>query len=405
MRLTFANNHDHPLRTSISQILEIQSRPEVADSAITDNEQYVFARDKTFAMAQLIQGLLEETPASLTSLHALNQMQSHVQNALSELNSFIANKNPGHFVNAAAQFEQNILPLLWGFAPKLQDLPQPALPQLLSSQTEMAAQSIQLLKEQRDNLLTKISVAEETAVALNLRLTEMTESAAKERAVASASVASLQQTFTEKEIERTEAFSKSVKSSQEQLDAVIKELQDKSAGTIVALNTHRDDAARIVRVVGNIGVTGNYQQIADAESTQANFWRWVTVSIFCVGIGVAISTFVKYWDVPTFTPETLGSIAIRLLYALAITAPAWYTARESARHRTNSDRARQTELELASIGPFIELMPDDKKFEIREHLTKQYFGRQVDAHEIETPVNLSAMKDFVVDVVKAAKKS
>lgn len=79
--MTNSAYNDHPLRASISQVLEIQSRPEVADPAITDNEQYVFARDKTFAMAQLIQTLLKETPASLTSVQALNQMQSHVQNA------------------------------------------------------------------------------------------------------------------------------------------------------------------------------------------------------------------------------------------------------------------------------------------------------------------------------------
>ncbi len=49
-------------------------------------------------------------------------------------------------------------------------------------------------------------------------------------------------------------------------------------------------------------------------------------------------------------------------------------------------------------------MPDEKKYEVREHLTKQYFGRQVDAHEIATPANIAETKNFVFDVVKAAKK-
>jgi len=78
------------------------------------------------------------------------------------------------------------------------------------------------------------------------------------------------------------------------------------------------------------------------------------------------------------------AIAVRLLYALAIAAPAFYTARESARHRTNADRARQTELELASLGPFIELMKEQDKEEIRKSLIPTYFGRPVDAHEIKT---------------------
>ena len=156
-------------------------------------------------------------------------------------------------------------------------------------------------------------------------------------------------------------------------------------------------------MVGNIGVTGNYQQIANAESAQANFWRWVTVAIFGVGITVAGATFVKFWGQP-FNAENAWSVAIRLLYAIAITAPAWYTARESARHRTNADRARQTELELASIGPFIELMPDEKKFEIREQLTKSYFGRSVEAHTVSRPFDAFSVKDMAIELVKALKK-
>jgi hypothetical protein len=150
-------------------------------------------------------------------------------------------------------------------------------------------------------------------------------------------------------------------------------------------------------------VTGNYQQIANSEALQANFWRWVTIAIFAAGISVAVATFIKFWNQP-FSTENTWSVVIRLLYAIAITAPAWYSANESGRHRTNSDRARQTELELASIGPFIELMPEDKKVEIRQSLTKSYFGRSVDAHNVQSPIDIRNIKDLVVELVKAVKK-
>ena len=113
-------------------------------------------------------------------------------------------------------------------------------------------------------------------------------------------------------------------------------------------------------------------------------------------------TFYKFWHEPLNT-ESLLSVAIRLLYAIAITAPAWYTARESARHRSNSDRARQTEL-LASIGPFIELMPEEKKVEIREALTKSYFGRQIEPHEVNSPLDVGGIKDLVIETIKAVRK-
>uniref|UniRef100_UPI00197E623B hypothetical protein n=1 Tax=Pseudomonas viridiflava TaxID=33069 RepID=UPI00197E623B len=93
--------------------------------------------------------------------------------------------------------------------------------------------------------------------------------------------------------------------------------------------------------------------------------------IFGTGISIAMATFWKFWHDP-FTQDSALSVLFRLFYAIIITSPDIYTAKESARHRTNSDRARQTELELASIGPFIELLPEDKKNEIRVGLTGQY---------------------------------
>src|SRR3546814_1699158 len=129
----------------------------------------------------------------------------------------------------------------------------------------------------------------------------------------------------------------------------------------------RSDAARIVQVVGDIGVTGNYQTIANKEARQANLWRRVTVGLFACGLAMAGFTFYKFYHEPVSSSNTLA-IAVRLLYALAVASPAFYTARESARHRTNDDRARQTELELASLGPFNELLKDDDKDAIRKSL-------------------------------------
>ena len=166
------------------------------------------------------------------------------------------------------------------------------------------------------------------------------------------------------------------------------------------LERQRTEAARIVGVVGNTGITGNYQKIAMSEAQQADSWRGITIGFFGVGVILAIVTFV------TFLEHSADpfSVVIRLLFALGITAPAWYTARESARHRTNADRARQTELELASLGPFIELLPEAKKEEIRAKMTDLYFGKGVETHTVSDPTDsVKALGGIVVDMMKAAK--
>lgn len=401
--MTTSAYKDHPIWTSIGRILELQNSPEFADPIVGENEAYTFARDKVFGIAKVIEALLVQTPATLASIQALNQMQSHLQPPLTELTNFVSNKNPAHIVNAAAQIEQNVLPYMWGFTPQVQTVVQPALSGILEAQAAASRETIYQLSTQRDELAAKLENLSEKAEAQTLRLETLAEIAAKERAEAAATVAKLEQAFAEKETARAVIFDTAIDDLREDFKAFEGQSKAESKSLIAELEEQKSKASRIVQVVGNIGVTGNYQQIANAESVQANFWRWVTVGIFCAGITVAAATFIKFWGQP-FTPENAWSVAIRLLYAIAITAPAWYTARESARHRTNADRARQTELELASIGPFIELMPEEKKVEIREQLTHCYFGKDVEPHVVKQPLDAKLVKDMAIELAKILKK-
>lgn len=394
---------DHPIRGLVSRILEMQTAPEFADPSVSDNETYAFARDKIFALTHAIHALLQTTPAELTSNHALNQIHTNLQSAVNELATFQANKNPGHLANAAAQIEQNALPFLWGFVPQAQQISPDSLASLLEAQASTSRETVRQLVRQRDELATKLTDLIAKTDAQEGRLEALSEGAARERAEAATTVAKLEQAFTENETERTAAFDTALGELRKNFTAFENKVREDTATLIGAIEQQRIQAARIVQVVGNIGVTGNYQQIANTEAKQANFWRWATIVIFGGGITVAAATFIKFWGQP-FSQETALSVVIRLLYAIAITAPAWYTARESARHRTNSDRARQTELELASIGPFIELMPEEKKVQIREQLTPHYFGRSVEAHTANNPLDATAVKELAAEVAKVLKK-
>lgn len=213
--------------------------------------------------------------------------------------------------------------------------------------------------------------------------------------------ARMQQEFSEAETKRNAAFIEKINEINSTAEQARSNLSTAAKNSLDALAKNEQDARKIVQVVGNIGTTANFQKIAEDEAKQANFWRWVTFGLFALGIAVAIKTFIKFLDAEP-TPEHAWSAAIRLLYAIAVTTPAWYAAKESARHRTNSDTAKRTELELASLGPFIELMPEDKKVSIREALVQKYFGNGVKPHEIEPAGN--ELKDFALEAIKAMKK-
>ncbi|MBF8706252.1 hypothetical protein IR016_05540 [Pseudomonas putida] len=385
---------ENPLRASVQRILDMQKMPEFSSEAIAADEGYTFARDKVFAITQALHDLLDKTPAELTGAGGLSTLNSHLQAPLAELNAFLGNTNPGHIVNASSMLDQNVLQNFWAFAPQLQSVAENTFPALLKSQAEFSQGVIQDLARRRDDLIAELNEASEKSQLLAKKLEEATESAAKERAEASAAVAKLEQAFTQTEGARQLAFETAVAEQREKHKAEIEHQAYVASKTLEELNTFRDEAARIVQVVGNIGVTGNYQRIATTEGKSANFWRWITVAIFGTGIAIAMATFYKFWHEP-FTQDSAISVLIRLFYAIIITSPAIYTARESARHRTNADRARQTELELASIGPFIELLPEDSKVAIRTELTSSYFGRTTEAHMVSSPLDPEQIKNLL----------
>ena len=394
---------DHPVQGMISRIVELQSSPEFAEPAVVENEQYVFARDKAFAMAHVVHSLLENTPPELISAPGLSNLNNNLQAPLGELNAFIANKNPQHIVNAASQFEQNILPMAWTFGPQLQTLTPDSLSKLFEAQANASREAIGQLTRQRDALAKNLDMLTARTAEQTTAFNTLTEGAARERAEAVAAVAKLDQQFAEKETERASKIEETIIGLRDNFKMLQNSANTDAAALVKKLEKHQSDAARIVQVVGSTGITGNYQKIANSEGREADLWRWFTIVFFGAGLAVAGATFYKFWHQP-FSAENAWSVVIRLLYAIAITAPAWYTARESARHRTTSDRARQTELELASLGPFIELMPEEKKVQIRESLTTLYFGKSVDAHTANNPFDASAVKDMAVELVKLLKK-
>ena len=400
--MSFSGYREHALHTTVRRLLELRDLPVFSINPVVFSEAHTYARNKIFTIAQAIQHLLKTTPEELISLVGLSAINEALQQPLAELTVFTSDENLVRLENAAAIMENTVLQAMWAFSPNVQATLIDVLPALLQAQQKFAMDSVAQIADASDSLAAHLVELDEEGVVLQAKLAELTESANRERAEATAALAKLDHVFTMAEGARQIAFDEAQRVNRLAIEQGIQDIHDQSEALILELEYKREQAAQIVQVVGNIGATGNYQRIADAESKQANIWRLVTLGIFAVGICVAAATFVKFWGEP-LTSETAPAILIRLLYAIVITTPAWYSARESARHRSNADRARLTELELASIGPFIELLPEDKKIEIRVALTSFYFGRSSEPHQVKNPFDPAVLKDLITDAAKAVK--
>lgn len=393
----------HPLRNLLDRLTELATSAELTDPDLLTTEANAGALETTFAVVSAVRSMFERTPALLVSSHGLTQLQNAFQSIFNELSAYQSNKNQGHIQNAKAQVEQAVMPQLWAFGPAHQVGDSGQLVEVVNQATQAARDAVQQLVTQRDALVVRQTALTQQVQDSQARLESLTESVAKQKAEAASAVAVVQQMYAEKEAERVVAFEAMLKELRTDFAKLQSESERTQSERLDSLRTSQEQAAQIVQVVGNTGITGNYQKIANSEGQQANTWRWITIAFFASGIAIAGATFWKFWHEP-FSPETAWSVLIRLMYAIAITAPAWYTARESARHRSSADRARQTELELASLGPFIELMPDEKKHQIREELTKRYFGNQAPEHTAEPPISIQKLGDLAVELMRAAKK-
>lgn len=392
----------HPARETVRAILALEASPQFSDSVVTA-DKHRRIRDLCFATAHAVQGLFERSVPQLVSIPGLNQVHGGLQGVLNELTAYVSNSNPGHISNASPQCDQ-VLQQLWAFGPQVEQIGKRALGEIFKFQEKSSNTFIEQLKEQHKELAGQMAETLKRASDLQSQLDSFKNVLSKTEAEAAAAVAKLDTQFNNDERERTNEFQEKLAEISRRATELSETLSGSADSILADLKAKQADAAKIVQVVGNIGITGNYQRIANDESDAANTWRRVTVGIFVVGIGLALTSFWKFLGEP-FTSETFWSIAVRLLFSIAVTGPAWYTAKESARHRTNADRARKLELELASLGPFIELLPDEQKNQIRENLTRIYFGgSDIEPHTPGSMVNISELKDAIVDVLKVAKK-
>lgn len=372
---------EHAISATLARIQELLQDEAFQSSDVAADESAQFNRDKIRNITASIQSLIARSPATMVSESALSQMNANLQSPVSELTAFLSSKNTAHLANAAGQYDQNILSYTWAFLPKVNPLSEKEAGSIIDFLQERSRQSIFQVDEDKNRLAENIAQLTVAADAQDARLIELKESHGTLKAEMAASLSNLETSFNKAQLQRDTDFAALVTESKENLAQGERDFKTRAEGILEALDGHRTNAARIVQVVGDIGVTGNYQNIANRETSQADLWRWITICLFACGLFMAGATFYRFYHEPVTGTNTLA-IAIRLLYALAIAAPALYTARESARHRTNADRARQTELELASLGPFIELMEDQDKEAIRKSLIPNYFGRPVDPHEI-----------------------
>ncbi len=164
------------------------------------------------------------------------------------------------------------------------------------------------------------------------------------------------------------------------------------------MTASRDDARKVLSALGAEAASGGYLGQAESEHKAADRWRWVGIGLF-----VAIAAWGVFTIVTTGATEfTLQWLTGRLLVALPLLGIGLYALAESGRHRQTEWRARKSELDLTALDPFVALLDDEKRNELKYDLAKRSFLTAPVAGSTADDGNdlVKRLLDIVADAVK-----
>ena len=319
----------------------------------------------------------------------LDALSTELNGGISQINSFVGNNNQGHLNNATNNFNAALT--------KIKNLPIPVakadfnFSRKIAEFEKIAISKYKSLEKEKDELKTEIAnfktdlTTKETEIERLLKLIE-----GKETEIQNLN-STFQTDFNNIKSEHNQNFQNDKKKYRSEIDNskelfrkeidALKGSIDTNTSTLVGkLETKYTEAKNLVNLIGNVGVTGNYQNIANSHKKSANFWRVMAI------VFMSIFSILLVWTIIDLRSEGFNwtKSLIRLVAAAALSYPATYAARESSKHRKLETINRNAELELASINPFIEGLADDKKQMIKEKLVEKYFGNNKNNDFLDT---------------------
>lgn len=395
--------NNHKIHSTLDSLERIFSDEELISKI--DIEQLSFIQ----TAFSFIRERIKLTVPSLVQEAELNSIHKDLNEAVSQINTFNGNDNIGHINNAINSFNSGLnvvkrLPLPVGNS-------EYNFSKVISDFEETTNRKYKSLEKQKNDLSRALLSSEEKLKSQESefeRLNKLIESKENEIANLTSTLktdfenikSTHNQTFENNLKNFKNEFTKEKQEYNDEIKRLKEDIDSDTTSLIENLKKKLEEAEKLVNIIGNVGVTGNYQKIAENHKKSANFWRWAAI-IFMVGFSAIL-----VWTIFDLSSEGFNWVksTIRLIAAAALSYPATYAARESSKHRRLETINRNAELELASINPFIENLSIEKKQEVKQKLVEKYFGNSknnefLDEKEIEV-LSISTIERLISALVK-----
>lgn len=188
---------------------------------------------------------------------------------------------------------------------------------------------------------------------------------------------SVLKTENEEQRQAIAANSRKLAELEGRIDTVNAQVKDKLDQTnalydfsLVELKKKEAEISELVGVASGNVIAGSYEKSAVAEKKMADYLRYGSLLFMLV-----IVTFVGYSFFETTTDEfKWETSAFRLIFAIFLSIPAAYLARESTKHRLQQYSHLQTSLDLKAITPYIASLPPADQHRLKSEIASRLFA-------------------------------
>lgn len=388
--MTSTEFQTHQIFQKAEQLMNRISEPEVKEKLELDKIDFF----KT--ATQFLTDRLKVTIPILLPIGELNTVSIEFENALVQINNYIGNNNIGHITNAVNNINSALT--------YIKTLPIPYskgdlnFSKVITQFQKTVEEKLSQTEKQRKEIAAKIDALKLDLDTKQNELNQLTSKiSTKEKELETIST-NFQSQFDTANTAFTKLVSDDRILFRTEIDTDREKIKIDSAEIIKDLERKLADATKLVNVIGNVGVTGNYQIIANDHKKTADNWRTIATIFMCILSGLLVFSIWKIGDVDYDWHKAI----IRIIASAILIYPATYASRESGKHRKMENLNRKLELELSSISPFIEILDETKKQEIKARLVEKYFGNNYNENDIEKSDNISSnMLETIVKLVKS----
>jgi hypothetical protein len=145
----------------------------------------------------------------------------------------------------------------------------------------------------------------------------------------------------------------------------------------------------------------DYANTAEAEKKSANIMR--NSSLACMALTGLVLCFALYESLNS--PLDWKQSILKVFTAIALSVPAAYLARESAKHRNQEHINRRISLDLRAITPYIATLPNEEQNKIKSEVASKIFGIQENGNTPPDnyPINIQELAKLIIEKIPTSK--